>query len=391
VRFLVYIISLFFSATIFAQSDSLQESPKERKFKLNGYVKNLNGIFLYPDENSMQWGLLHNRLNSKWTFNSKFTTALEVRNRILYGESVKNGMYYRSSLDNDNGLVDLTFLPFDSKPAKMVSSIERFWARYQSDKIEITIGRQRINWGVNLVWNPNDIFNTYSFIDFDYEERPGSDALRMKLRTGEMSELEIAAKPGKNKNDDIYALMYKMNKAGFDLQFLGGYYEKDAVIGAGWAGSLNKIGFKGEATYFHTAENFADTSGIVNATFEFDYTIAGKIYVNVSYLFNSEGLTKPDAVVASQLVSNGNISAKFMSPAKHSTFLQLKSISSPVFSTGISGIYYFEMDGIYVFPSVTYSINNRWDISIFLQSYWLKEKEIENKMNNILLRIKCSF
>lgn len=390
-RFLVYIISLFFSATIFAQSDSLQESPKERKFKLNGYVKNLNGIFLYPDENSMQWGLLHNRLNSKWTLNSKFTTALEVRNRILYGESVKNGMYNSSSLDNDNGLVDLTFLPFDTKPAKMVSSIERFWARYLSDKIEITIGRQRINWGVNLVWNPNDIFNTYSFIDFDYEERPGSDALRMKLRTGEMSALEIAAKPGQNKNDDVYALMYKMNKGGFDLQFLGGYYEKDAVVGAGWAGSLGQIGFKGEATYFHHAEKFSDTSGMVNANVEFDYTIAGKIYANASYLFNSEGLTKPDATAASQLVSNGTISAKFMSPAKHSAFLQLKSISSPVISAAISGIYFFEMDGIYIFPSVTYSINNRWDISLFLQSYWLKEKEIENKMNNILLRIKCSF
>ncbi len=391
VKFWVHIISLLFSATIFAQNDSLQETPKVSKLKLNGYVKNLNGIFLYPDENSMQWGLLHNRINTKWTPNSKFTAALEVRNRILYGETVKSGMYNGSILDNDNGFVDLTFLPFDTKPAKMVSSVERLWTRYSSEKMEITVGRQRINWGVNLVWNPNDIFNTYSFIDFDYEERPGSDALRMKIRTGEMSELELAAKPGQNKNDDVYALMYKMNKGGFDLQFLGGYYEKDAVVGAGWAGSLGQIGFKGEASYFHQAENFADTSGMVNATVEFDYTIAGKIYANVSYLFNSEGLTKPDATAASQLVSNGNVSAKFMSPSKHSAFLQLKSISSPVFSAAISGIYFFEMDGIYIFPSVIYSINNRWDISLFLQSYWLKEKVIENKMNNILLRIKCSF
>jgi len=130
---------------------------------------------------------------------------------------------------------------------------------------------------------------------------------------------------------------------------------------------------------------------MVNATAEFDYTISGKIYVNASYLFNSEGLTKPDAAASSQLISNGNVSAKFMSPAKHSAFLQLKSISSPVFSAAISGIYFFEMDGIYVFPSLTYSINNRWDIALFLQSYWLKEKVIENKINNILLRIKCSF
>lgn len=387
----IYIYCLFFSASVFAQNDSVPETPNERKLKLNGYVKSLNGIFLYPDENSMQWGLLHNRINSKWTPTSKFTAALEIRNRILYGEAVKSGMYYSPALDKDNGLVDLTCLPFDTKPAKMVSSIERLWTRYSSEKLELTIGRQRINWGLNLVWNPNDIFNTYSFIDFDYEERPGSDAVRMKIRTGEMSEFEVAAKPGKNKDDDVYAFMYKLNKAGFDFQFLSGYYEKDAAIGAGWAGSLGQIGFKGEATYFHHAENFADTSGMVNATAEFDYTVAGKIYVNASYLYNSEGITKPDATLSANLVSGGNVSAKFLSPSKHSAFLQLKSISSPLFSAGISAIYFFEMNGMYVFPMLSYSINDKWEASVFLQSFWVKETEMKNKMNNILLRIKCSF
>ena len=37
---------------------------------------------------------------------------------------------------------------------------------------------------MNLVWNPNDLFNAFSFVDFDYEERPGSDALRIQKYTG---------------------------------------------------------------------------------------------------------------------------------------------------------------------------------------------------------------
>ncbi|WKZ74576.1 MAG: hypothetical protein QY303_10520 [Vicingaceae bacterium] len=382
---------LFLACDLFAQDDTLKEAPKESNLKLNGYVKKLHGIFLYPDENSLQWALVHNRLNSKWNPSSNFSTVLEIRNRILYGENVKNGMYNSKLLDRDNGAADLTFLPFDTKSAKMVTSVERFWARYTIKNTEITLGRQRINWGVNLVWNPNDIFNTYSFIDFDYEERTGSDAIRLKIGAGEMSALELAAKPGKNKNDDVYAFMYKMNKAGFDFQLLFGLYEKDASVGTGWAGNIGKIGFKGEATYFHEAQNFSDTCGMINATTEFDYTIVGKVYVNASYLFNSEGLTTPDVAASSQLVTNGNVTAKFLSPSMHSAFLQIKSISSPVFSTGISGIYFFEMNGLYLFPSLSYSINDRWEASIFLQSYWLKEKEMENKMNNLLIRIKCSF
>ena len=36
-----------------------------------------------------------------------------------------------------------------------------------------TAGRQRINWGQTFVWNVNDVFNAYSYFDFDYKERPG--------------------------------------------------------------------------------------------------------------------------------------------------------------------------------------------------------------------------
>lgn len=390
-RISIYIFCFLYTVTLFAQNDFVPETPKERKLKMQGYVKNLNGIFLYPDENSMQWGLLHNRINTKWTPTSKFTAAFEVRNRILYGEAVKSGLYPTPILDKDNGIVDLTFLPFDTKPAKMISAVERFWANYSTEKFELTIGRQRINWGLNLVWNPNDIFNTYSFIDFDYEERPGSDAVRMKIKTGEMSAFEFAAKPGKNKDDDVYALMYRLNKLGFDFQFIGSYYNKDASIGGGWAGSLGQVGFKGESTYFHQTENFADTSGLLNATIEFDYTIAGKVYLNTSYLFNSEGITKPNVTLTSNLTYGGNVSAKYLSPSKHSAFLQIKSISSPVFSAGISAIYFFELNGMYVFPMLTYSINDKWDASVFLQSFWAQESEFENKMNNVMIRFKLSF
>ena len=46
---------------------------------------------------------------------------------------------------------------------------------YRDNKINFRIGRQRINWGTTTIWNPNDIFNAYNFLDFDYEERPGMD------------------------------------------------------------------------------------------------------------------------------------------------------------------------------------------------------------------------
>ena len=48
--------------------------------------------------------------------------------------------------------------------------LDRAWIDYTRGKLQLRLGRQRINWGTNLVWNPNDVFNTFSYFDFDYEE-----------------------------------------------------------------------------------------------------------------------------------------------------------------------------------------------------------------------------
>ena len=212
-------MALFYFVCAYAQPDTIAPE-KIKTYTLNGYLKSLNGITFLPNNESVQWSLLHNRLNSRWQPNRRFTVALDVRSRIIYGESVKLGNYPANVLDKDSGLVDATFLPFNTRPAKMVTAVERLWAKYSNDKLELILGRQRINWGINLVWNPNDIFNTYSYVDFDYEERPGADAALIKYNIGDMSSIELAAKVGNYKDDDVYAFMFKTNKFNYDFQFL---------------------------------------------------------------------------------------------------------------------------------------------------------------------------
>lgn len=391
----VWIAALcIFAMYCFAQSDSSSSAngkDEQSAFSIHGYLKNLNGLMLYPDEESMQWGVFHNRINMRWISGSRISAALEVRNRILYGEAVKLNAYPSAFLDADRGIVDLTFLPFDTRSAKMVSSVERLWTRIDLEKFEVIAGRQRINWGVNLAWNPNDIFNTYSFMDFDYEERPGSDAVKLRIPIAEMSSVEFAYKAGKQKGDDVYAGLYKFNYANFDYQFLGGVYEGDIIAGAGWAGSIGNIGFKGEGSYFHPTETPADTSGMAAASVEFDYTINGILYINTSYLFNSSGLRSVSAVTQDILNSGMLLSPKSLSPSRHSVFLQINSISSPLFTAGISFIYFFEINGMYLFPSATYSINDKWEIAAFLQSFWLKNNTMHSEIQNAVMRIKFSF
>ena len=138
------------------------------------------------------------------------------------------------------------------------SMIDRFWLKYQKDKIEISVGRQRVNWGVNTIWNNNDLFNAYNFIDFDYIERPGSDVIRFIYTGDNLSSFELVYLPSERKGYSLAGL-YKLNSFGYDFQILAANYFEDIVIGGGWAGNIKNAGFKGELSYFVDKENIKNS------------------------------------------------------------------------------------------------------------------------------------
>ncbi len=123
-------------------------------------------------------------------------------------------------------------------------------------------GRQRINWGQTLVWNPNDIFNSYSYFEVDYPERPGSDAIRVQYYTGNASTIELAAKID-SANRVTAAAYFRFNTLGFDIQFLGGLYqEEDLVLGTGWSGNLGPTCFPGRNELFQGPGSFQGHHGL---------------------------------------------------------------------------------------------------------------------------------
>ena len=227
-RLYVIYVFLFIGFGLVAQD-------KEQKLFLSGYVKNLHEFSFIDNLNQLQWTtLLHNRLNFKYIPSDEITVRLELRNRLFYGGNVKNIVGFSEFLSQDNGIVDLSWNVIDDGNLLFNTTIDRALINYTKGNWDITLGRQRVNWGMNLSWNPNDIFNTYNFLDFDYEERPGSDAIRVQYYLRDFSKIEIAAKKGSSEDDYIVAAMYKFNKGTYDIQLITGVYQKDWVIGTGW-------------------------------------------------------------------------------------------------------------------------------------------------------------
>ncbi len=245
-RPLVYLFIITFQTTYLWG----QEEEKPKKFTAKGYLKEMASIS-YLGDSSLFQNLIHNRLNFAWYPTAHFSAFAEFRNRLLTGDMVKEFPNYDKVVDSYNDYFDLSANLVNNQSAILNVMADRLYLQWTDNNWEIKAGRQRINWGVNLAWNPNDWFNAYSFFDFDYEERPGSDALRVVRYTGVASSVEGAVKASKDVDHFVGAGMWKINKRNYDLQFLTGMVQGDLGLGTGWAGNLKKASFKGELTYFH--------------------------------------------------------------------------------------------------------------------------------------------
>ncbi len=356
-----------------------------------GYIKYLN-TSTFKDLNTISNdNLIHNRLNFKVYHSQKITSAIEIRNRVFWGSSVQSIPDYSSIIDGVNKDIDLSFF-LVKKPALLAhSNIDRLYVDYHSDKWQVTLGRQRINWGKNLVWNPNDLFNAYNFFDFDNEERPGTDALRVQYFTSGNSSFETAINYTKNWKNNTLAFKYNFHKYNYDFQVLVAKYLDDYGLGVGWEGAIHNVGFKGELSYFAARNKADETENAFVGSISFDYYFKNGISLNLATLYNSIGIKKADSFGVSQFNSI-TLSAKQLMPNRWSYFAQISKTLTPAVTTSFSTIYAYELEGVFMMPQFTYNISQNWDVDITGQIFYGKENnEFSNLANSIFLRFRYSF
>ncbi|RLD56322.1 MAG: hypothetical protein DRJ05_11505 [Bacteroidetes bacterium] len=281
---IILMVLFLFASQINIAQDNV---PKQRTWTLNGYVKYMQTIsFQEIDKDWVTDNLLHNRLNFDWGISNNLTFNAQMRNRIFYGETVSGFPQYSEIINQENGYLDMSWIVFEGKSVFMQSTFDWMFLDYNINKFQITVGRQRINWGQTFVWNPNDLFNSYSFFDFDYEEKPGSDAVRIQFYPSYSSKFDFVVKLDNN-NKLTTAGLYRFNNWSYDIQFLAGYYtETDYVLGTGFSGSLFKGGLRGEASYFQPKDNFNDTTATLVASLGYDYTFTNSLLLQFEALYN---------------------------------------------------------------------------------------------------------
>jgi hypothetical protein len=367
------------------------------KITLSGYLSDMQTVYHIPDywlwENT-----LHNRLNLEYIPSDWLSATIQVRNRAIAGSTIIKFPGYSEQLGSDQGWLDMSWATDgtvgDSAGYALASAVDRLWLQLTFGNLEIKAGRQRINWGQTIVWNPNDIFNSYSYFDVDYPERPGSDALRISYYTGNASTLELAAKAD-SANRVSAAGYFRFNTLGYDIQLLGGIYrEEDLFLGAGWSGNLGPTAFRGEFSYFRDLEQFKDTTGYLMASMGFDYTFSNSLWIQVEGLYSAFA-SEMDISSIMQFYA-GSLDVKTLGFTPWSFFASLSYPFTPLLNGGFASIWYPQWNGAYLGPSIDLSLNNNFNLSLIFQYFTAEFKDPsggKSRENNTFgfLRLKWNF
>lgn len=381
---------IFLLTPLFCNSQDSILSNKNSKIQVHGYLKDMQSVSFIDNSKSLVTGnLIHNRINFRWDIFNNVYARIEARNRLFYGEQVKSTYNFGKYVDVDNGITDLSYNVIDDTSLVLNTIIDRALINWYNDKFDITIGRQRINWGVNLVWNPNDIFNAFNYFDFDYEERPGSDAIRVQYNTPDFSSIEFACKFSNKGKDYVAAMMYKTNFKKFDLQNFAGIYFDDIVIGTGWAGNIKNTGFKGEVSLFKPYKNFSNSAEVLSASVSFDRSFKNNYFGMVSYLYGSQGKGLKTGI---NELTGVVLSAKKLSPFEHSFFIQVSKSINPLLSGSMASIFSPKNNTLILLPSLALSVSNNWDLALIAQSFFSDSNGTFRTLGNgIYLRLRWSY
>jgi hypothetical protein len=364
----------------------------QNKLDFSGHLQSLNTIWIQELES--EWysnATIYNRLNLKWYLHQNWTLSTSARNVTSYGQFVYiNYPYYSDLLEQDEGFVDLTGTIASDSSYIFYTNLDRLNLKFSRGKLEAVAGRQRINWGINMVWNPNDIFNTFNYYDFDYVERPGCDAFRIVYFPNVSSSADVAIKIDKDQKVTL-AGMYKFNRWNYDFQVMGGIMTSDIVIGAGWSGNLKKAGFTGEASWFRDKNNFADTSSIFVLSIGINYTLRNSLYLHSSFLYNSNGTTG-NAGVDNPLISLREVSPKSFTSARYSVFGQISYPFTPLITGDLSGILNPSDLSMYLGPNINFSLSDNITFLLMSQIFIGNSGTEFGEIGSLVyLRLKWSF
>jgi hypothetical protein len=351
--------------------------------QFGGYAKNL---ITYADGDiedfPVEFGRWQNtgqlRLNAYYYATDALVVSGQARNLLVYQKDNALLRAFQDELTTSSYYFDLKYEWLEEDNLYGTSEIDRLYLNWRQQKWEVVLGRQRIAWGTCLVWNPTDLFNPFDILDFDYEERPGTDALQIQYFIGPVSQFNISATPGRTRQDVIYAGRYVANRWDYDFAVIAGWQRNSLRLGTNWAGQLFDGGFRGEILYTDPNMKYRTFNPEATSIFDLyvdrevsrpfwtialsgDYTFSNSFYIHTEYLYNGLGTTGKAGSRRFDVIFTGELT-----PARQSIFQEFAYQLTPLLRGDFFIIFNPNDKSWIAAPSLQYSVATNWELYLLV-------------------------
>jgi hypothetical protein len=262
--------------------------------------------------------------------------------------------------------------------------VDRFNLKLSLEAMDITIGRQAVTFGKAYFWNPMDVFLPFDPAQLDRDYKPGVDALRFDIPTGDFSGFTLIGVLGRKIDlSGVYEHDEKKwdtswygsgvlgrfftNLSGWDMAFQFGKIYGGYQFGGGMVGEIKGIGIRGEAAYFCADRSPPAPPPLSGDLYEDHFTgvvgfgrrFQNSLNIEFEYLYNGGGESNNPYTTLYRLQCGA-----IMHMGRHLSGLLFSYEFTPIVVGQLAGIYAFCDSSAQVQPTLTLSLGDNTDLII---------------------------
>ncbi len=175
----------------------------------------------------------------------------------------------------------------DLRSFALMTDLDRLSLGLRLPFADVIAGRQAITWGTAHYVSPTDFLAPFAVYAVETEERPGVDALRLRVPLGPFSELDAGAVTGPGAAPDSSAgyARARLYVARTDVDLVAGILRGDVILGASGARAVGGAGvwLDGAVTLPDSGDSFVRVSAGA------DYRLAPDLYGDLELHLAGDG------------------------------------------------------------------------------------------------------
>ena len=262
----------------------------------------------------------------------------------------------------------------------------RAWIRYEGDRLELVLGRQRIALGRSRIWNPTDLFNPIPALAIESEQRIGQDEALARLRL-EPDLWGVAIwSPQDDPDEHRAAARLELSTIGVDAAAMVAHIGRDWVFGADFARNLAGATVRGEATYTHLRSGGRIWQ--VVASVDYTFGLGSGLYALVEHVFNEDlvaatdfealaGIGSPAGALAELSASETAPLSRLPARVRNKTAFQVTYEITPILNASLLWIHDWHGPSEAFVPALTYSPRSDLEISLAAQLFVGSDRDSE--------------